>query len=136
MNHKPGMPCPYCQGEVRFIANSAPLYNGRNFGPVYACLPCEAWVGCHPGTVNPLGRLANRPLRTAKMAAHHAFDPLWQAKRQRDGISKGKARARGYQWLAAQLGIPAKDCHLGWFDVEQCQRVVEICQPFQTRKVA
>jgi zinc-finger-containing domain len=128
--------CPYCNGPSELLTNSAPLYNGHNFGPVYLCAPCYAWVGCHPGTVNPVGRLANKELRKAKQAAHAAFDPLWKAKIERDGIPHGEARARGYRWLAQQLGVAGKDCHIGMFDVEQCRRVVDVCEPYKQRKVA
>jgi hypothetical protein len=136
MMHKPGRPCPYCQGEVTFMANSAPIYNGRNFGPIHICHPCRAWVGCHPNTYNPLGRLADATLRKAKSNAHRAFDPLWQAIQVRDGISKGEARARAYRWLAQQLGIDPPACHIGMFDVELCRRVVSVCEPYKQKDVA
>lgn len=67
--------CPYCERPAEFLASSARVYHGRDYGPVWACLPCAAWVGCHKGTTQPLGRLANAELRKAKMAAHAAFDP-------------------------------------------------------------
>ncbi len=35
-------------------------------------------VGCHPGTKNSLGRLANAELRKWKSIAHRVFDPLWR----------------------------------------------------------
>lgn len=85
----------------------------------YRCAPCAAWVGCHPGSANPLGRLANAELRKAKSAAHTAFDPLWKSKRMR--------RKEAYGWLAERLGVKKNECHIGMFDVADCKRVVEIC---------
>jgi hypothetical protein len=53
------------------------------------------------------------------MAAHAAFDPHWKGKRM--------SRSDAYGRLAVAMGIPARDCHIGMFDVNQCERVVEIC---------
>lgn len=118
-NNKPAPPtCPYCGCVSVFMADSRGIYGGKDYGPVYACLPCEAWVGCHPGTVQPLGRLADKALRRAKNRAHAAFDPIWK-----EGLMK---RGSAYLWLSDQLGIDRADCHIGMFDVEQCQRVVMV----------
>lgn len=115
--------CPYCRNE-------APLVTGREVYPhrpdlfakrFYACLPCGAWVGCHPGTTQRLGRLANAEGRRLKMAAHAAFDPRWK-----EGGTKRKA---AYRWLADQLGIDPKRCHIGYFNEDECRRVIEVCTP-------
>ena len=113
--------CPYCSKPAVFMPSSAPIYRGRDYGPVYACLdPCGAWVGCHKGTTKPLGRLANAELRQAKQDAHAAFDPVWKRKHLH--------RPEAYKRLAYLLGIPAAECHIGLFDVERCQRVVTLCR--------
>ena len=113
--------CGYCH-------NPAPLVTGREVYPhrpdlyakqFYACLPCKAWVGCHPGTTKPLGRVANAELRGLKSAAHAAFDPLW-----RDGKAK---RGSMYGWLAAQLGVEKHRCHIGYFNEDECRRVIAVC---------
>lgn len=125
--------CNYCGDSAQFLATSEQVYDGRNFGPVWACLKCEAWVGVHPGTKKPLGRLANSDLRQAKRRAHSVFDPLWMHAREAydDKVHSRRlviriARSRAYLWLAEQLGIPVEDCHIGMFDVAQCRRVVEV----------
>lgn len=106
---------------------------------VYLCRPCDAWVGVHKGTDQPLGRLANKELRQWKQKAHASFDPLWEAKLQRRRQERGPsykktwARGSGYAWLARQLGIQIKQCHIGMFDVEMCKRVIGVCQPFTER---
>ena len=128
--------CPYCKVPARFFASSAKFYNGRDYGPVYACEPCGAWVGCHKGTHNALGRLANKELRAAKQLAHGAFDRLWQAKIRKEGLSKGRARKAGYTWLAIQMGIEVHRCHIGWMDLEECRRVVELCAPYHAENRA
>lgn len=123
------IPCDYCH-------QPAPLVTGREVYPhrpdlwekrFYACMPCGAWVGCHPpatapgggvgdGTV-PMGRIANAELRRAKSAAHAAFDPLWQGRRS-------MRRRDAYLWLAQELRIEPEDCHIGMFDLDQCRAVI------------
>jgi len=114
--------CPYC-GTFSKMVTGQRIYPHRQdlFDmQFYLCAPCDAYVGCHEGTTNPLGRLADLALRRAKNRAHAAFDPLW-----RNGKMK---RQSAYKWLAQQLGIDAKDCHIGMFDVEICEKVVKACQ--------
>jgi ssDNA-binding Zn-finger/Zn-ribbon topoisomerase 1 len=110
--------CPYC-GSKSECRDSKVIYHGRSYGPAWICgnyPDCDAYVGCHPGTRRPLGRLANAELRAAKKAAHAAFDPLWQ--------SGGMSRKEAYRWLAGALGL--EECHIGEMDVEECGRVVEL----------
>lgn len=114
--------CPYC-GKKSHLADGTVIYPHRPDLAkklFYRCTPCGAFVGCHPGTITPLGRLANAELRKAKQAAHAAFDPKWQGGDIR--------RQRAYAWLAEQLGIPREDCHIGLFDEALCQRVIEACR--------
>lgn len=113
--------CDYC-GQPAVLVTGQTIYPHRRdlwSKHFYLCDPCEAYVGCHPGTKNPLGRLADTALRRAKSAAHAAFDPLWQ-----NGAGK---RSKRYGWLAQQLGIPGDQCHIGMFDEAMCNRVVTIC---------
>lgn len=88
--------------------------------PFYYCEPCVAWVGCHYGTTEPLGRLANAELRKAKGNAHNAFDRIWK------GPAATMSRSEAYLWLSERLGIPLTDCHIGKFDVELCRRTARI----------
>lgn len=126
-NPKPPV-CPYCAEPTKFYESSAEFYGGRNFGPLYACIPCDARVGCHKDTHMALGWPANRELREARQAVHAAFDPIWKARRYRTGDKH--SRSRGYTWLAQELGIEKGECHISHFDVETCQRALEICMPF------
>ena len=117
-----GPVCPYC-GEISRQATGDELYPHRR--DLYAkrfwiCDPCDAWVGCHPGTETPLGRLANADLRKAKQRAHAAFDPIWKTKKLR--------RSEAYAWLSGALGLPREECHIGMFDEAMCARVVEVCR--------
>lgn len=130
----PAPTCPYCGSQARLVPSQR-IYgpNSPSYGDMWACANyplCNAYVGCHRGTSTPLGRLADKELRNAKMAAHAAFDRLWQTKARRDGISRGKARGLAYRWLAEQMGIEPTACHIGMFDPVQCRRVVELCKPY------
>lgn len=123
-----GVTCPYCSALAKLV-DGRTVYPHRDDLAIkmfWRCGPCDAWVGCHPGTTVPLGRLANAELRAAKQAAHAAFDPLWKAKARIENIPKGQARGAGYAWLAAQLGIDRAKCHIGEFDVETCKRVLDV----------
>lgn len=124
MNIKPI--CPYC-GKWSVLVTGETIYphrpdlHNRRF---YLCAPCNAYVGCHPGTDKALGTLADAALRVARSRAHSAFDPLW---RNAPG-NRGKARRESYKQLAAMMGIEYKDCHIAQFDIEQCRRVVELVE--------
>lgn len=124
--------CSYCGMLAELLRDSSPIY-GRDYGPVWRCRLGCGWVGCHPGGCKPLGRIANRALRQAKQDAHRAFDALWRAKMEREGCRQKVARNAGYAWLAEQLGIARDLCHIGYFDIETCRRVVELCRPYLTR---
>lgn len=58
------------------------------------------------------------------MAAHEAFDPLWKFSTFQRQKTK---RSEAYRWLATQLGIDFKNCHIGEFDAATCGKVVEVC---------
>ena len=129
------IPCDYCgcQSELVTGAEVYPHRTDLAHKLFYLCRPCKAWVGCHPGTSDPLGRLADAELRMWKSRAHAAFDPIWRAKQTRQNLNKRKARSSGYLWLAKQMEIEPDLCHIGMFSVEQCRRVVEICEPYSSR---
>ena len=110
--------CVYCNHEVVLTSN-AEIY-GREYGDgkVYLCRSCKASVGCHPGTIIPLGRLANQRLKNLKKLAHNYFDPIWKHKK--------RYRTECYKELAKKLEIPVEHCHFGWFDEPTLMRAIEI----------
>lgn len=113
--------CPYCENKAEGVDGSVIYPHRKDLHSkwFYRCAPCDAYVGCHPYTRNPLGRLANAELRKFKSLAHRAFDPLWK---------KGEmTRSEAYKALATEMDIPKKECHIGMFDVVQCKRVIAIC---------
>ena len=129
--------CPYCGGWTRTI-DSALIYNGQGFGWVVACAKwpaCQAWVGCHRGTTNPLGRLADYELRKAKMEAHSWCDRLWKKKYRMQQAEAHRRRTEAYAWLAKAMGLRVKECHIGWFDIEKYREVVRLCKERARAKV-
>lgn len=117
--------CSYCHNPSQKTTGAEiyphrPDLHQKNF---YICHMCQAWVGCHQDGI-PLGRLANAALRAAKSRAHAAFDPIWKSKKM--------SRAEAYAWLSKTLNIPKEDCHIGMFDENTCQRVVEVCKARKT----
>ena len=113
--------CPYC-GQPAELVSGGTVYPHR---PdlydllLYRCKPCDAHVNVHKKTGEPMGRLANKELRRAKMAAHRAFDPVWE-----DGK---RTRKQAYSWLAKKMNLPPEKCHIGMFDLAQCDEVIDHC---------
>lgn len=88
---------------------------------------CGAHCGTHPN-LTPLGTPAGPETSRARSAAHAVFDPLWRRRMEISGISQKAAQGRAYKWLAEQMGMDRKDCHIGMMTAEQARRVVEICR--------
>lgn len=109
--------CPYC-GKASVLVDSAEIYHGKSYGPMYLCRRCHAYVGVHKGTTRPLGRLADAELRELKKKAHAAFDPIWKSGK----LKRGHAYAR----LAKKLGV--KEIHIGESDIDMCKKIIELSQ--------
>lgn len=114
--------CPYCKSTSELVTGERIYPHRQDLAKkfFYLCTDCDAYVGCHPNSKRPLGRLADSTLRTWKQNVHRVFDPLWK----RYGMTRYKA----YEFLACALGIPMRECHVGMFDVETCQRAVDVCR--------
>ena len=95
---------------------------------IWHCVPCDAYVSTREvnGEHVPIGTLADSKLRYWRKTTHREFDPLWKHKMKRDGCSKSKARNAGYAWLAKQMQLTKDECHIGKFDVSQCQQALHI----------
>ena len=71
-----GKICPYCHVKTEIIKSNA-VYSGKDYGYLYSCPKCGAYVGCHKDTFQALGRVANEYLRRCKNLAHYYFDQIW-----------------------------------------------------------
>lgn len=110
--------CQYCGEPAECVSGSAvyphlPKLHKKWF---WVCKPCDARVGCHPGTMQPLGKLAGPALRSLRMNAHNAFDRLWKS----GEMSRGSA----YRWLQKVLDLPPAAAHIGEFDESECKRLI------------
>ena len=54
----------------------------------------------------------------ARGRAHAALDALW-----RSGFI---SRQQAYKWMQKRMNLSEDDAHIGLFNVEQCNRVVEL----------
>lgn len=118
--------CPYCGKDV-VLKSATFIYpnhkKAKYWGKVWVCSDypnCDAYVGCHKGTDIPKGRLANEKLRFYKKEAHKQFDPIWKS-----GLM---SRREAYKWLASMMNLSLDDCHIGMFDISDCQKVIDICK--------
>lgn len=114
-----GRVCPYCGGKPELVGGAI-IYRRRPDlyeKKFWLCRGCWAYVGCHPGTTDPLGRLADSTLRSLKSRAHGVFDRLWQ--------NGTVTRRQAYLLLADRMGLDPDEAHIGQFDSDQCRKVVE-----------
>ena len=116
------MNCPYCNKEAKIVSGKK-IYPHRpdlKEKLFWLCVSCNAYVGCHGNTTNPLGILADKELRQLRIQAHEHFDKYWK---------QGKMnRKEAYQWLAVKLNIPYEKCHIGMFNKEMCRKLFNLSQ--------
>ena len=111
------MKCNYCNNEAEWVENKV-IY-GRNYGDSYMiwlCRPCDAYVGCHQNTKNPLGRMSNKEERELKKEVKKAY----LAKFEQYG------KRWYYKHLAEMLDIPMQEAHFGMFDKEKLLKLREL----------
>ena len=117
--------CRYCGGVIRLVT-AEQVYGmaaAKRLGLVgehlYQCQNCNARVGCHKGTTRPLGDVANESLRLKRIETHHVFDAFWKSQHMRRGDA--------YRWLSQQMHLPAREAHIGGFEMDQWQQVIDMC---------
>lgn len=125
--------CPYCfkpliLGNGRTIGHYRKDYLNKAFWYCDNKNHELAYVACHKDTNIPLGFAADSKLRQLKVDAHKAFDALWS------GPVAHMSRKQAYEWLAAQLNLPVKECHIGWFDPSKCQLTVDLISDYWFNK--
>ena len=89
------------------------------FGYRYICDSCGAYVGCHPGTIEPLGILADEEMRNLRIRCHKAFDKRWDS---------NKERREQYGMLADSLGISSRECHFGMMDKAMLRKALALME--------
>ena len=116
--------CRYCGGVIRLV-EAETVYGastdrlGMTGEKLYQCQNCNARVGCHKGTTRPLGNVANEVLRLKRMEAHRVFDGWWRERHM--------SRTQAYKHLARKMDLPPNRAHIGGFEMDQCQRLIDLC---------
>jgi hypothetical protein len=130
---KQNVTCPYCNIPAKLVKGNIiyphrPDLSELNF---WKC-DCGAYVGCHKANepkgfdgIEPLGRLANEELRKAKSLAHKEFDSIWK--------DKYTSRTNAYKLLAEYMDMTKDECHIGMFDLYQCNQVVKFVYKYFDR---
>lgn len=130
--------CIECGGDKAELTDGTVIYPHRpDLATKYfwRC-PCGGYVGCHGDSDKPKGLPAGRETHAARIRAHAAFDPLWRAKMAKEGCVQSVARKAGYKWLAGQMDLKMRDCHIGHMNAEQCEQVVRIVAAARMQKRA
>ncbi len=118
--------CRYCGGVIKLVpafsiyGETSAKRLGLESEHIYQCQNCNARVGCHRGTTRPLGNVANEILRLKRMETHQVFDGYWK--------QRGMSRTAAYRWLAKQMELPEGKAHIGGFEMDECQRVIDLCK--------
>lgn len=127
--------CPAC-GSAASLTDEAEIYPRRPDladKPIWACAVCpDSYVGCHPGTQNPLGVPAGPELRAARQLLHNRMiDPLWKTAdrcgayepedEEARKVIRRAARRRVYEFMAERMGLTSDEAHTAMFDLERCR---------------
>ena len=84
--------------------------------------------GCHKGTTRPLGNLANETLRLKRKETHQVFDSFWK--------ERGMTRTQAYHWMAKKLRLSEQLAHIGGFEMDRCQRLIDLCEKERNKETA
>lgn len=122
--------CPYCNQPANLVYGSQ-VYGNRSPPEIarlriWSCKGCRAHTRCHPNSLRPMGTLAREDLRKARQEAHKALDSLWTCRPRYK--ERKAARQETYLWLQQAMGLTESECHIGLFNIEQCRRVIELCE--------
>lgn len=113
------MKCNYCNKPAEWVENKE-VY-GKNYGNSYMiwlCRDCDAYVGCHKNTKEPLGTMADRTLRQMRKTAKNLFITEKLGGNWNCGKRK---KQKAYNWLRDLFG---KEFHFGSSTVSECEKVI------------
>lgn len=127
MNSKqlqPPLVCDACQSaNIVYIKETEVFGSSKRLWPfVWYCRSCRASVGCHAGTGNPLGYMANPYVRRLRAELHEIVDPIWHA-----GIA---TRSEIYKWIAKELELDTCDLHISELTITQLRLAIERCNKY------
>ena len=116
------MNCNYCGAKVELQKGSTVYPRREDLADVnvWVCPECHARCGCHKGTELPMGTLANAELRELRMHTHTHLDRLWK--------EHYMSRNATYTWLAFELDVPFKFCHIAMFDLDKYRKIIGLAK--------
>lgn len=103
--------CGECGAQMKLRSSTFGIFYGCSRYP-----KCKGAHGAHQKTGAPLGIPADSRTKGMRIKTHAALDRLWSG----GAVSRGTA----YAWLAEKLGISSKECHVGRFDYERCEKAL------------
>ena len=102
--------CPDCSAKMALRPS--------RFGLFYGCTnypQCRGTHGAHSDG-KPLGTPANSEVKRLRIQTHALFDELWK--------SGEMTRNQAYSWLKDALNLTEDEAHIGKFDKDQCERLI------------
>ena len=115
LNEEP-LDCPDCGAPMRLKTSHYGLFYGCS---EWSVTGCKGAHGAHADG-RPKGIPADARTRKMRMAAHNAFDPLWNGP-----DPKFPSRGAAYVWMRHALGLTNDEAHIAMFDIPKCQALIE-----------
>ena len=100
--------CVECQADIEAeIVQGSTVYTSRpdlNHLKFWRCATCKNSIGCHKGTTKPLGVIANKELKQARIKIHSIIDPIWKSgKMSRKEVYQHITRNLGYVYHTGEI---------------------------------
>lgn len=106
--------CPKCKETM--------VRKTGQWGAYFACpnYPARCDILQSISTDGRIGKPSDKSTREARKELHKLFDRLWQ---------RGHSSRRGaYRWLGQVMGLKVHECHIMYFELEQCERATNLIQ--------
>lgn len=120
--------CGDCQAIMTLMVSERYTYDNGNPRPYYRCsrFPhCRGTHSAHPDG-SPMGTPADEVTKRLRHRAHVAMGKLQKERRwNTNGM---------YMWLGKKMGLTKEACHVGLFDAEQCNLVMQFVHRALRRK--
>lgn len=114
--------CDVCKSHVSYSEHQQKfgvVGRERTIG-IWKCKSnkCRALVSCHPGTKNPVGYMAQEPLRRMRTECHKVFDQLWCHN------DSPFTRHSAYFWMSQVLGISEDVANISKLTEDQIRTIM------------
>jgi len=118
------MKCPYCKKTAQKVSGRIiyPRRKDLHDRLFFYCAKCNAYVGTHKNSGEPMGTMADGYLRNCRHSTHVFLDRLW--------MPNTRARTKVYHGLARDMRLPVHKCHIAMFDDNQCKKAIEVLKTY------